>query len=293
MINKLVSSNAVIAKIISDLNLKENDLRISDVRQWLAEGVEKIGAVTQLEHKVCQVPIIGYQAKLPCDLDKLDQVAFSIDGSHFIATKRATGSFGVQQCKNAHAGCNTQMYIHTQDLVPLVKSLYNLTTDEDAYEMINSNPNIEATLKPLINQYDIPSNNGVIPTNQVLYSIKPGFIYTNMPTGILKISYYGQYLDTDGMPMIPDAASYFEALYWYVTVKLKYPEYLNGRMAQHVYYDMRRSWNFYRSQAYAELMMPTVDELESIKDDWTRLMPNINEHQNFFQTMGVPENIHI
>jgi len=83
------------------------------------------------------------------------------------------------------------MYIHTQDLVPLVKSLYNLTTDEDAYEMINSNPNIEATLKPLINQYDIPSDNGVIPTNQVLYSIKPGFIYTNMPTGILKISYYG------------------------------------------------------------------------------------------------------
>jgi len=84
------------------------------------------------------------------------------------------------------------------------------------------------------------------------------------------------------MPMIPDAASYFEALYWYVTVKLKYPEYLNGRMPQHVYYDMRRSWNFYRSQAYAELMMPTVDELENIKDDWTRLMPNINEHQNFF-----------
>ena len=292
MIDKLVSSNAVTAKIISDLNLKENDLRITDVRQWLAEGVEKIGAVTQLEHKVCQVPIVGYQAKLPCDLDRLDQVAYSIDGHRFISTKRSTGSFGVER-GTKRGGCNTQMYVHTQDLIPLVKNLYNLTTDESAYEMLQSNPNIESTLKPLINQYDIPSENGIIPTNQVIYSLKPGFIYTNMPTGILKISYYGQYLDTDGMPMIPDSASYFEALYWYVTVKLKYPEYLNGRMPQHVYYDMRRSWNFYRSQAYAEIMMPTADELENIKDDWHRLMPNINEHETFFQTMSVPENIHI
>lgn len=45
MINKLVSSKAVIAKVIADLNLDESELRISDVRQWIADAMEEIGAV--------------------------------------------------------------------------------------------------------------------------------------------------------------------------------------------------------------------------------------------------------
>ena len=47
MITKLTSIKTVIAKIIADLDLKEDDIRISDVRSWCGEAIEKIGAVTQ------------------------------------------------------------------------------------------------------------------------------------------------------------------------------------------------------------------------------------------------------
>lgn len=77
--NNMVSSKAVIAKIIADLDLKEDEIRISDVREYIGEAMEKIGAVQQLEHKVVNLKVENYQAKLPCDLYRLNQVAFSFE----------------------------------------------------------------------------------------------------------------------------------------------------------------------------------------------------------------------
>ena len=45
--NKLISSKAVLAKIIADLDLKEDEIRITDVREWIGEAMEKIVAVQQ------------------------------------------------------------------------------------------------------------------------------------------------------------------------------------------------------------------------------------------------------
>ena len=71
MITKLTSTKTVIAKIIADLDLKEDDIKITDIREWIAEGMEKIGAVTQLEPKVKTVEIHNHQAQIPCDLHQL------------------------------------------------------------------------------------------------------------------------------------------------------------------------------------------------------------------------------
>ena len=47
MINKLVSSKSIIAKIIADLDLQEEEIKISDFIEWIGEANEKICAVTQ------------------------------------------------------------------------------------------------------------------------------------------------------------------------------------------------------------------------------------------------------
>jgi hypothetical protein len=86
--------------------------------------------------------------------------------------------------------------------------------------------------------------------------------------------------------MIPDLESYKEAIYWYVTMKLMYPKKLKGEISQGDYYDIRNSYNFYRKQAYAEAMMPGVDDVESIKNDWNKLYPEIDDHSLFFSTTG-------
>lgn len=289
--NKLVSSKAVIAKVIADLDLKEDEIKITDVREWIGEAMEKIGAIQQLEHKVENIPVIGYQAKLPCDLYRLNQVAFSFENScGWLPMRKVTNSFGVYtKCDK----CDPNMIIGDNALIPLVKNLYNLVDDRAALDIINSDPNVKKTLSALVNQYTIHSMNGRLIVGNpaslngsLQYSTKPGYITVNVPCGWVKISYHAIITDEDSMPMIPDSPSYFEAIFWYVAMKLSYPKYLKGQLTQNIYYDMKNSWNFYRRQAYAEAMMPGVDEIESIKNDWHKLYTEFDDHDTFFATTG-------
>jgi len=118
------------------------------------------------------------------------------------------------------------------------------------------------------------------------YMTKPGYIMTNIPNGFVKIEYYAIFTDSEGMPMIPDMESYKEALLWYVTLKLMYPKKLKGQISQQDYMEMKTSWNYYCKQAYGEAMMPSTDELESIKNTWHKLYPEFDDHDTFFSTSG-------
>ncbi len=295
--NRMISSNTVIAKVIADLQLQESDIRITDIREWCMEAILKIGAIQQYEHKVAILPIECHQVALPCDLYKLGQVAFSFcNGGGWLPMRKATSSFGVfhdRECSNEPC-----MLIPDTAMFPLVKNMFNLNTDREALDKLNEDTNLRQTLSILLNQWTVGTVNGkFVPgvidhrdstmfSNELQYTTKPGYINTCMPRGFVKISYYAIYTDEDSMPMIPDLESYKEAIYWYVTMKLMYPKKLKGQISQGDYYDIRNSYNFYRKQAYAEAMMPGPDEIESIKNTYHKLYPEMNDHDTFFSTSG-------
>ena len=301
--NRMISSASVVAKVIADLDLKEDQIRITDIREWIMEGILKIGAIQQYEHKVAILPIECHQVALPCDLYKLGQVAFSFcNGGGWLPMRKATSSFGVfhdRECSNEPC-----MLIPDTTMFPLVKNMFNLNTDREALDKLNEDTNLRQTLSILLNQWTVGTVNGkFVPgvvdhrdgtmfSNELQYTTKPGYINTCMPRGFVKISYYAIYTDEDSMPMIPDLESYKEAIYWYVTMKLMYPKKLKGQISQGDYYDIRNSYNFYRKQAYAEAMMPTVDDLETISNIYTKLYPEINDHSIFFSTSGDEQNIY-
>jgi len=47
MIYKYTKCESVIAKIMADANMSEKNIRITDIREWIFEAVEKIGAPMQ------------------------------------------------------------------------------------------------------------------------------------------------------------------------------------------------------------------------------------------------------
>lgn len=301
--NRMISSASVVAKVIADLDLKEDQIRITDIREWIMEGILKIGAIQQYEHKVAILPIECHQVALPCDLYKLGQVAFSFcNGGGWLPMRKATSSFGVfhdRECSNEPC-----MLIPDTAMFPLVKNMFNLNTDREALEKLNEDTNLRQTLSILLNQWTVGTVNGkFVPgvvdhrdgtmfSNELQYTTKPGYINTCMPRGFVKISYYAIYTDEDSMPMIPDLESYKECLYWYITMKLMYPKKLKGQISQGDYYDIRNSYNFYRKQAYAEAMMPTVDDLSTISNIYNKLYPEINDQDTFFSTTGDEQNIY-
>lgn len=282
--NRMISSASVVAKVIADLDLREDEIRITDIREWIMESILKIGAIQQFEHKVEILPIECHQVSLPCDLYKLDQVAYSYCcNGGWLPMRKATSSFGVSHDNQ----CCSKACMLIQD-----------AADREALDKLNEDNNLRETLSALINQNTVPTANGRYLGNRIghkdgtmysydlQYMTKPGYIMTNVPRGYIKVSYYAIYTDEDSMPMIPDLESYKEAIYWYVTMKLMYPKKLKGQISQGDYYDIRNSYNFYRKQAYAEAMMPTVDDLENVKNTWHKLYPEMNDHDTFFSTSG-------
>lgn len=265
MIYNLVSSDAVIAKVMSDLNIQQESIRIADMISWIGEAVEKIGAVTQMQYHmsgsegVPSFKIENYQVALPDNLHSLGNVAYGVaENGPWGPMRMTTGSFKMKP------------------------DVYDKATPPDG----GNDSDYPILAK---NEFDPNATNY---TNDNQYFIKPGYIVTNRKEGWLKLSWTSQPVDSCGYPMIPDLASYFEAIYWYIVMKLKYPEYLSGRLAQHIYYDARRSWNFYRQQAYAEALMPNEDQLISIKNNWLKLVPEINEENTFYSTIGKQQQIY-
>lgn len=277
---------------MADLSLNEEEIKISDIKNWINEACLNIGSVNQLEHKVEVLPLNQYQCKLPCDLERLNSVAYSTNScGGWIPMKKTTGTFSIYDAKCNCTNC--EMLLQDNALLPLVKNLFGVYNDKDALAKLNSDDKIRKTLSTLINNYTVCSKNGDISlingtnfSNSVQYDLKPGYIISNVPDGYIKLSYHAIHTDEEGMPMIPDIQSYFEAIYWYVAMKLYYPKYLKGDVPQHVYYDMKRSYNFYRKQAYAEAMMPNQDEMTNIKNTWHTLVPEIDEESTFFSQLG-------
>lgn len=263
----MISSNAIIAKVIADLDLQERNIQITSIREWIGEGIQKIGSVNQRRKRVAILELKDYQCKLPCDLQSIDTVAYSHNKKNWILMHKTTGSFGVCVDKNP---------------INLLKCKYK---NPDIEQEDCDKTNLESTDCEILKMFT-QRVNGIVKNIRVEYDIKPGYLVSNIKEGFVKIAYYAEYVDDDGMPLIPDLQSYQEALYWYVAMKLLYIEYFTGRKPQNLYYDAKRSWNFYRQQAYAESMMPNSNEIENIKNTWHTLMPKRDEIDNFFYNMS-------
>lgn len=295
MVYKLTSIKKVIAKVFTDLDLKEGDHRVSDMIEWAGEAMEKIGSFPQFINKVAgkndtpMLVISNYQTRLPFDLHRVIQIAYSPTSSGpYYPMRTATGSFDWGRPSTNTSDVET--IAATSSIVSLAMSMYDLTYAA-ALNKINSEPATRTLLNNLLKSSgDLTQPGGsVIDTHDYTYVINDNYIKTNVESGYLMVAYQAIPTDADGYPLIPDMISFQEAIYWYINMKLLYPQWMLGQVRDSVYYDARRSWNYYCKQAYGDALMPDRDEMQSIKNTWIKLVPDINEHRNFFNTLGQEE----
>ena len=294
MVYNTISVKRVIAKVLTDLNLKEGEHRISDMIEYAGEAMVKIGAFPSFIHRVTGkggqplLEVSGYKAKLPGDLHKVVQISYSLtEDGPFYPMRYATGSFDTQAELTTEMVDSTEVdnTVPTTDLVNMAMDLFD-ESYADALDRINTEPGVRSLLTTALLTRGTVSEGGTIATADYTYIISPGWVKINKETGYLMVAYQAIPTDKDGYPLIPDDEGFIEAIYWYINMKLMYPEWKEGRVRDAVYYDARRSWNYYCKQAYGNAMMPNLDKLESIKNSWIRLVPEINEHGIFYSTLG-------
>lgn len=268
MIYNYTRCESVIAKIMADLDSTEVKQRTSDIKEWIFEAVEKIGAPTQYIRKeggTDQFPLLKIednQVPLPSDLVALDGVAYSEN----------------------EKGPWVPMVISTKIFREPVKKQHH----EEPHQPMRH--------KAFTTQAQIFLNGPVVKEHidqKPEYFIKPGWLVTNKNKGYIKIAYKSLPVDERGYPLIPDSTSYQEAVYWYVTMKLAFSKWMKGTLGgrgvnagQNMYSFIQQQWNFYRNQAYAEAMMPTAGDIENIKNDWHKLIPDFEGEDRFFDNIS-------
>ena len=115
-------------------------------------------------------------------------------------------------------------------------------------------------------------------TSSYGYNINSAFINTNFKEGKIALAYIGLPTDSEGFPLVPSNISYKEAIFWYITKKLM----LGGFEHKIISYELAETrWHHYCSQARGKANMPNADGMESIKNQWNRLMPVMNNHSTF------------
>lgn len=131
--------------------------------------------------------------------------------------------------------------------------------------------------------------NGDSVTGTDYYTIVDGCIITSIKEGTLVINYRAIPLDEDGYPMIPDEYMFVRAIKAYITYRVMYPKWLAGTITDRVYNEVKEQWMHFGQAARNVDRMPSISELESIKRQWVRLIPNNNSFSTGFTNLDRPE----
>jgi len=144
-----------------------------------------------------------------------------------------------------------------------------------------SNDPLEAEIGTTTLQSNTPSV-----TTDLKYYIDDCWLRTNYESGDTTISYVGIRTDDDGFPLIPDMIEYKAAITAYILKMLKYNDYINGKLPQHVWQTIDRDSDFKMGAARSQGFMPDIPSMEAAKNAWIRLIPNVNEGATFFNGLG-------
>lgn len=306
MIYSYTKCESVIAKIMADLDADDVRQRTTDIKEWIFEAVDKIGAPTQyiqVESGVDGVPLLKIedgQVPLPHGIQTLDGVAYSHEkNGPWVVADKSTAIFNKLGPTKKHC--------------PDVK-VTNTTPPHDPNNYVINNTGVvefehQLPAKKLItsqSQIYTQNLNGLYDKSMIhdqynhpCYFIKPGWLVINRPNGYIKLSYKAIATDERGYPLIPDLSSYIEAIYWYVVMKLSFPKFMSGKLggrgvnsAASVYTYTQQQWAYYRNQAYTDAMMPTADDMRNIKHDWNKLIMDYDSDNSFFKHQRDPQTIY-
>lgn len=118
------------------------------------------------------------------------------------------------------------------------------------------------------------------------YILNNSYIFTNFEEGKIQMAYKAFATDEDGWPVIPDDIKFVKAVEYYIREKIDYKLFRSGKLPQDVYEQTLQDQLWYIGAAQNRGKMPSIDQMENIKNNWIRLIPKINQHEDFFKSMG-------
>ena len=264
--------------------------------EWAEEALNLIGHPRQYIRKVTghkenpDLDIKNYKAQLPCDFYQLEQVAvngmaaeYSGDTFHHLLCGSCCG-ISEDSTSSLHYGQNNTIVRNWGTDV----LTYNEATESYSYEardlqeMQNLNLQTDGT-----QEFNLAGSD--YENRRITFDINNNNITLSVKEGSVCIAYLAIPTDEEGLPLIPEDTSYQLAVKKYLTMKIDYIGWRRGETGPDIFQHSEQEWSWYVGQAGNKAKMPSIDQMEAIKNQTMRLLPNINAHETFFKTQGTPE----
>ena len=302
---KLVSVETVLSSLYRDLR-PEQELSENDLIEWAGEALEFIGAYPQYTEAVDYIKVEDYKAHIPCGFHKLVQIAHKVTAGDNCdcAIKITSSDSTTATCTASSCSCsdtvtdpcptsNTAEDVVVQQAKQLIDYHLTYRFAKTGYFFQNYKPMRLATSAfsraKLAHCTDCINLSGSCESE---YNIDHPYIKTSFKEGNICMSYLKQPTDDRGWPMIPDKVSYIEAIKRYIVYKLKYSEFLTGKLPGNIFAKLEDDWHWYCRQARNKMNMPdTIDKMQNLKDSWKRMFDKPNRYYGFFGRLSEPERL--
>lgn len=304
---QLVSLERVLASLYRDIKPIGQELSENDLVEWCGEALEQIGAYSQYEEKVEYITVSDYKALIPCGMHQIVQIAYKHtpggDTSCDCAIK-ITNSDGTSACTSSSCSGNCGSTDVCEDVTQSEDAIVTQARQLIDYHLQYRFTKTRAyhnNFRPM----SLASGNyskaktahcdnciNLSATCSEEYAVDHPYIRTSFKSGSICLAYIRQPLDERGWPMIPDNVSYTEAMKRYLVYKLKYSEFLTGKIHPNVYMKLEDDWHWYCAQARGKMNMPdTIDKMQNLLNQRKRLIPNENRYYGFFGNLNTPEKL--
>jgi len=121
------------------------------------------------------------------------------------------------------------------------------------------------------------------------YTTNENFIFTNITTGDLEISYRGMSLDEDGLPTIPDDDKYIRYVSLYIAEKLAMKLFFQDKLRGDKLQIIQSELAFATGSAKMSMIIPDVDYMQAWTNSSLRLIPTLNSHSSGFKFDAQPQ----
>ena len=143
-------------------------------------------------------------------------------------------------------------------------------------------------LRSMTDNFSPNDNNG-----ELTFKTQGQILFTSLKTGELIISYKAIPVDEDGLPLLIDNPVFLKALESYIKREVFTILFDMGKISPAVLQNTQQSYAWLAGQLQSEFTIPSVSEMESIKNSWCTLLQRTSEFETGFKNNGNREYLKI
>ncbi len=125
--------------------------------------------------------------------------------------------------------------------------------------------------------------------SDITYKVNDDYIFVNFDEGSVRLAYRAIPVDEEGYPRIPDDIKFKEAVTAHLKMKIGFIKWMQGKINNNVYQVLERDRDWYIGAAQTRGNTPNPDMMESLKNNWIRLIKKINQQGDGFKSAGHQE----